>query len=274
MNLSLSLSEGTLRLEREGPFAWIIVDQRDKHNSLTEAMWRSIPKIVSEVDADENIRVIILRGAGDKAFSAGADISEFETNRQGAAAREYDYFNHAAFDALARTVKPTIAMIHGFCLGSGLGLALSCDMRVASESALFGLTPARLGIAYNPRWIKPLVAIVGVAYAKELLFTAERVDTATALRMRLINHRFPVSQLENATRELAQMISENAPLSILAAKRSIDAFASDLSAETQHHLDQLVERCYASDDYLEGQRAFIEKRKPVFKCTYKRQDPM
>ena len=269
MNLALSISDGAIRLEREGPFAWIIIDQRNKYNSLTAAMWRALPHAVAEADGDESIRVIILRGAGNKAFSAGADISEFEEKRHGDAAREYDSFNHTAFDILSRTSKPTIAMIQGFCLGGGLGLALSCDLRFSDEGALFGLPPARLGIAYNPRWIKPLVAIVGAAYAKELLFTAERISAETAFHMGLINSVFPADELEETIRGVAQNIADNAPLSIMAAKRSIDAFASDLSAETLHYLDNMVERCFASEDYLEGRRAFIEKRRPVFRCTYK-----
>lgn len=156
-------------------------------------------------------------------------------------------------------------MIQGFCLGGGMALALCCDLRMAAEGAQFSIPPARLGLGYHPRWIKPLLACVSPATAKELLFTAERFGTSNALRMGLINRVVPPDGLEAGVRALAQTIAENAPLTIQAAKRTIDAFAADLAAGQMQELNGLVERCMASEDYAEGRRAFREKRKAAFK---------
>ena len=256
---------GHIRLEKDGAIGWIIIDQPARHNALTAAMWRSLPALVGEAEADSGIRVIVLRGAGGKAFSAGADISEFDTAREGEAARAYDALNQDAFDALSGASKPVIAMIQGFCLGGGMALALCCDLRVAADGAQFSIPPAKLGLGYHPRWIKPLLACVSPASAKELLFTAERYGTGDALRMGLINRIVPPDQLEAAVRALAQTIAENAPLTIHAAKRTIDAFAADLAPAQMQELSELAERCMASEDYAEGRRAFLEKRKAQFK---------
>lgn len=264
MNTSTILASGTVRLEREGPIGWIIVDHPEKHNALNTEMWRRLPHAIVEAEADSAIRVIIVRGEGDKAFCAGADISEFDTNRLGSGAREYDTFNHTAFDMMSRAGKPVLAMVHGFCLGGGLGLMVCSDVRIASDRAVFGLPPARLGLGYNPRWIKPLVAIMGAANAKELFFTGERIDAAAAQRMGLVNRVVPKAELETETRKLALTIAANAPLTMLAAKRAIDAYACELPEAKLRELDALVERCFGSNDYEEGRRAFAEKRKPVF----------
>jgi enoyl-CoA hydratase len=256
---------GRIRLERDAAIGWVVIDQPARHNALTAAMWESLPAIVAQAEADDAIRVLVLRGAGDKAFSAGADISEFDAAREGGAARGYDALNQAAFDALAGAGKPVIAMIEGFCLGGGLALALCCDLRLAAEGAQFSLPPAMLGLGYHPRWIKPLLACVSPASAKELLFTGERFGAGNARSMGLINRVFPPETLEAGARALARTIAENAPLTIHAAKRAIDAFAADLAAATMEELLQLVAKCSASEDYAEGRRAFREKRKPEFK---------
>jgi enoyl-CoA hydratase/carnithine racemase len=256
---------GRIGLERDGAIGWITIDHPARHNALTAAMWRSLPALVGQAEADDAIRVIVLRGAGDKAFSAGADISEFDTARDGGAASGYDALNHAAFDAVAGAGKPVIAMIQGFCLGGGLALALCCDLRVAAEGAQFSIPPAKLGLGYHPLWIKPLLACVSPASAKELLFTAERFGAETARSMGLINRLFPADALEAGVRALALTIAGNAPLTIHAAKRTIDAFAADLAAQRVRELEELVAQCFASEDYAEGRRAFREKRKPEFK---------
>jgi enoyl-CoA hydratase len=264
MNATESAETGEIRLEKDGPLAWIVIAQPARLNALTAAMWERLPVAIAEADADASIRVVLLRGEGRRAFSAGADISEFDTAREGAAAAAYDALNHAAFDALSGAGKPVIAMIEGFCLGGGLGLALCCDLRVAAEGAQFSLPPAKLGLGYHPRWIKPLLACVSPASAKELLFTGERFGTHDALRMGLLNRVTPPGALEAEVRGLAGTIAANAPLTIHAAKRAIDAFGPSLGAETMQDLTELAERCFASDDYAEGRRAFREKRKPQF----------
>jgi enoyl-CoA hydratase/carnithine racemase len=256
---------GNIRLKKDGSLAWVVIDRPARLNALNAAMWQSLPQAIAEADADASIRVIILRGEGRKAFSSGADISEFDAAREGASAPAYDALNHAAFDALSGAGKPVIAMIEGFCLGGGLGLALCCDLRVAAEDAQFSLPPAKLGLGYHPRWIKPLLACVSPASAKELLFTGERFGAQDALRMGLLNRVTSPDALEAEVRGLANVIAANAPLTIHAAKGAIDAFAAALTAETMRDLTELAERCFASDDYAEGRRAFREKRKPQFR---------
>ena len=254
-----------LTLRIDAGVAWIVADNPQRMNAWTAAMWASLPAYLAAADADPAARVIVLRGAGDKAFSAGADISEFETARSGDAARHYDELNHAAFAALTGTAKPTIAMIHGFCLGGGLALALCCDLRLADDKAQFSIPAARLGIGYNPRWVRPLLAVVSPARAKELQFTGRRFSAAEAAGMCLGNCLVAPDALEAETGELASAIARNAPLTIRAAKQTIDALARHPESADTSALDRLVEACFTSEDYAEGRRAFLEKRPPQFK---------
>ncbi len=255
---------GDLRVRAEGPLAVIVIDNPARLNAMTVAMWRKLPGLLAALDADPVVRLIILRGAGDKAFSAGADISEFAEARTPATARDYDALNHAAFEAVLGCVKPTLAAIEGFCLGGGFELALCCDLRVAAEGSVFGIPAARLGIGYNARWIRPLLSAMSPAAAKELLFTGERFDCTNALRMGLINRAFPRETFEASLAALAGGIADNAPLTIRAAKAAIDEFVRAPQQPDYARLDALVEACFNSEDYAEGQRAFLEKRKPVF----------
>ena len=254
-----------LSLKIDGALAWITADNAARMNALTSEMWAAIPRHVAVAEADANVRIIVLRGAGTKAFSAGADISEFETARTGDAAAHYDNLNHAAFEALLACSKPTLAMIHGFCLGGGLGLAACCDLRLADEASQFAIPAAKLGLGYNPRWVRPLLAMARPADVKELLFTGRRFTSSEALAMGLVNRIYPAGQLETETRALAAVIAGNAPLTIKAAKLTID----ELTARPEHpdraRLDAAVAACFDSDDYAEGRRAFLEKRKPLFK---------
>lgn len=255
----------TLRYEKEGAIAWITADNPARMNALTAAMWKSIPDAVGSAVEDPEVRVIIVRGAGDKAFSAGADISEFESSRTGDAAKTYDALNDAAFNALIGCPKPTIAMIHGFCLGGGLGLALCCDMRIADDASQFAIPAAKLGIGYNARWVRPILAAVPAARAKELLFTGRRFRSADAEAMGLISQLVPKGELENTVKALAAEIAANAPLSVAAAKKVIDEISRHPEHPDMAALDAAIAACFASEDYAEGRRAFLEKRKPEFK---------
>ena len=225
----------------------------------------ALPRMITDAEQNEDVRVIVLSGAGDKAFSAGADISEFEQTRTAALAADYDTLNNVAFDTLAASAKPTIAMINGFCLGGGLEVALCCDLRVASIASQFSVPAAKLGIGYNPRWMRPMLGVVSAAHAKELLFTGRRFSANDAAAMGLVNTVVEVSALTATTTALADEIAGNAPLSILAAKRCIDALAANPARQDMADLDALVAACFDSADYIEGRRAFMEKRKPVFK---------
>jgi enoyl-CoA hydratase len=254
-----------LRYAKEGAIVWITADNSARMNALTAAMWRALPAAIGTAVADPDVRVVILRGAGDMAFSAGADISEFESARTGDAAKEYDALNEAAFNALIGCPKPTIAMIHGFCLGGGLGLALCCDMRIADEASQFAIPAAKLGIGYNARWARPILAAVPIARAKELLFTGRRLRSADAEAMGLVSQLVPKTELEATVRALALEIAGNAPLSVAAAKRVINEISRHPEHPDMQALDAAVAACFESEDYAEGRRAFLEKRKPEFK---------
>jgi enoyl-CoA hydratase/carnithine racemase len=253
-----------LRLEREGEIAFIVADNPSRMNALTAAMWQALPGALAEAGRDAGVRVIVLRGAGTRAFSAGADISEFESARAGDQAAAYDALNDAAFRALSECPKPTIAMIHGFCLGGGLGLALCTDIRLADETAEFAIPAARLGLGYNARWLRPLLAAVSPSRAKEMLFTGRRFKVAEALAMGLVNQVLPAAELEERTRALAAEIAANAPLTVRASKCTIDELVRHPETPDMAALDAAVAACFESEDYAEGRRAFLEKRKPRF----------
>lgn len=254
----------TLRLELDGQIAFVIADNPNRMNALTAAMWQALPSLLAEAQADPEVRVIVLRGAGERAFSAGADISEFEAMRSGDKAADYDALNQAAFVALSECSKPTIAMIHGFCLGGGLALALCTDMRLADEKAEFAIPAAKLGIGYNARWVRPLLAVVPPTRAKEMLFTGRRFKVAEARAIGLVNEAAPPAELDGRVRALANEIAGNAPLTIKAAKQVIDELVRHPESPDMAALDAAVTACFESEDYAEGRRAFLEKRKPRF----------
>jgi enoyl-CoA hydratase/carnithine racemase len=254
----------TVHLEKSGGIATLLVDNAARMNALTAAMWNAIPSLIAQAEADPAVRVIVLRGAGERAFSAGADISEFETARSGASAADYDRLNDNAFNALSHCSKPTISMIHGFCLGGGLGLALCTDLRLADEKAQFAIPAAKLGIGYNARWVRPLLAAVKPARAKEMLFTGRRFAAEEAFAMGLVNSIVPPAELGARVAALAQDIAANAPLTIRAAKLTIDELTRHPEAPDKSALDAAVNACFESADYAEGRRAFLEKRQPRF----------
>lgn len=253
-----------LRLERDGDIGFVIASNPARMNAFTAGMWRALPEILAAAEAEPGIRVIVLRGAGTRAFSAGADISEFDSARSGEATAAYDTLNDAAFRALSGCSKPTIAMIHGFCLGGGLAIALCADIRLADEAAEFAIPAAKLGLGYNARWVRPLLAAVPPARAKEMLFTGRRFKVAEALAMGLVNTVATTEELESKTRALAGEIAANAPLTVRAAKRTIDELTRNPQTPDLAALDAAVAACFASEDYAEGRLAFKEKRKPRF----------
>ena len=257
-------STAPLFAQKTGTTGWLVFNRPDRQNAITYSMWRDIPRLVDELERDRDVRIIALRGAGKRAFSAGADISEFDEVRSGAdAGRNYDAANDAAFRALAQANKPTIAMIHGYCLGGGLALALNCDLRLASKSASFAIPAAKLGVGYAPHWVHQLVSVVGPAHAKEIFFSGERFDAGRALHMGLVNTVVDDDRLEDETGRLMAQIAQNAPLTIRAIKAAIDACAFHDHDRT--HLQELAEICYDSADFIEGRKAFLGKRPPVFK---------
>lgn len=256
---------GKLLLDRDGPIGRLTLNQPERRNAFSLAMWKALPDVLAALAADEAIRVVVMRGAGGKAFSAGNDISEFGEHR---ATKEgvnaYNAATRSAYDALVDLPKPVIAVIEGYCIGGGLEVALLCDIQIAADNARFAVTPARLGLGYKYDDVALLVRSVGARHAKEILLTGRQFSTEDALRMGLVNHVVPAGELESFVDEIARTIADNAPLSLKAAKLIIAEATKGPGQADLALCERLVDACHASADYQEGQRAFAEKRKPKF----------
>ena len=256
---------GRVRIEREGQIGWVVFDHPERRNAISVEMWRELPRIAAELDEDRNVRVVVLRGVGDVAFVSGADISEFEEKRTGAAAGRYEHDNSQAFQALSRMSKPVLAMIHGFCVGGGVALSLTADVRYAADDAVFAIPAARLGLGYNMGGLQALSQVVGFSAAKEIFFTARRFDAAEALRMRLVNAVLPKAELEAFVRDQAERIAANAPLTLRSVKQIVGELAKPAAERDVAAVETSIHVCMQSEDYREGMRAFLEKRRPEFK---------
>lgn len=251
-----------LVLAVDGAVATLTIDRPAKRNALSYDMWAAIPGAVAEVAADDGVRVLVVRGTDH--FSAGADISEFtDLRRDAEGARRYGAAVHAATTALSGLAKPTVAAITGFCIGGGCELALACDLRLATDDARLGITPAKLGIVFNLPSTKQLVDAVGPAWAKQILYTGEIVDAATALRIGLVNELHPARALPARTRELAELMATRSQVTIRGAK-SIIARIADGRTQEDDEVHALYEHSVTSPDYAEGVAAFLEKRAPRF----------
>lgn len=248
-----------VRLEPPG-IAWVVLDRPARRNAVTAAMWRTLAATFTELGASDEVRVIVLAGAGEH-FCAGVDIAEFGDVRAGSGAAEVDVDTCAA--AIAAAPRATIAAVRGFCLGGGCGLALACDFRLADRTAQFGIPAARLSIVYGIQECRNLIGTVGLANAKRILFTAGRFDAAAAARMGLVDEVVDGS-LEDATRAFAATLAENAPLSIAGAKLILTALAHGTVEQRAREIAAAVERANESEDYREGVRAFLDKRRPEF----------
>ena len=255
---------GAIRTRIEDGLGWIIFDHEARRNAITREMWREIPRAVETLEHSDEVRVVLLRGAGEVAFVSGADISEFEQTRIGSAAEEYDRENGRAFDALLGLSKPSIALIHGFCVGGGCALALTADLRYAADDAVFGIPAARLGLGYGAAGIENLVRVVGLPAAKEIFFTARRFGAADALRRGLVNDVIAKADVDRTVLETARQIATNAPLTLRSAKLVLKELAKAPAARDHAAIGASIRACYASDDYAEGVRAFLEKRSPRF----------
>ena len=240
-------------------------DSPAKRNAINGAMWRGIPDAMAAFDADPQVRCVAFRGAGTEAFSAGADISEFDRIRsQDSAVAEYDGLLDRVLHSIQDSRKPSLAMIHGFCMGGGLEVALACDLRYCGASAQFAIPAAKLGLAYNVEGHKRLIETIGHARTREIMFLGGRYVAADALAMGLVNKVLPDDSLEKYSSEILQTLADNAPLAIANSKTIIEEYVKSEGAPDPAVMQAAMKRCIESDDYKEGRRAFMEKRKPRF----------
>ncbi|MGX1350457.1 enoyl-CoA hydratase [Bradyrhizobium elkanii] len=261
----MKLATDKMIAQKEGAIGWITFNNPDRHNAVSLSMWQGLYDAVTAFAADSGVRTIVLRGAGEEAFVSGADISEFEENRSTEdAVHAYDEVAHRATDGLANVNKPTIAMIRGYCLGGGLAVALSCDLRIAGVGASFAVPAAKLGLGYAFEGVRRLVDVVGPSFAREIFYTARQFSADEAAAMGLVNRLVPAEQLELYVRDYAATIANNAPLTVASIKTLISQMLKDESGRDHQLCRDVVARCFASQDYREGRRAFMEKRKPKF----------
>ena len=250
---------------KDSSIGWMIFNNPERHNAVSLEMWEAAEKILADFENDPAIRVIVLTGAGGKAFVSGADISKFESERATTEAVEaYNKTTERAHRRLENLGKPTIAMIRGYCIGGGLALAISCDLRICTEASRFAVPAAKLGLGYKLGGIQKLIGLVGPSFAKEIFFTARQFSSAEAAQMGLVNRVVPDGELEAKIQEYAETIAGNAPMTVHSVKRLVAEAMKDGDKRDVALCDRLVAECFASQDYIEGRRAFMEKRKPVF----------
>ena len=252
--------------EKDGAIGRLIFNNPARHNAVSLEMWEAVTWILDDFERDDAIRVIVVSGAGGHAFVSGADISEFKERRASEeAVAAYSKISEGARQRLQDTPKPTIAMIQGYCIGGGVGTALACDVRIAAEGSRFGIPAAKLGLGYGYDGIRRLIDLVGPACAREIFYTARQFSAEEALRMGLVNQVVPADQLEGYVNDYCQMIAANAPLTIRSVKTIVREAMKDERDRDLVLCKRFVDECFASEDYIEGRTAFMEKRKPVFK---------
>jgi enoyl-CoA hydratase len=256
---------GKMLAARDGGIGFITFNQPEKRNAMSMEMWLGLGEILGEFEEDSSISCVVMSGAGDKAFVSGADISQFEKNRNSAdTQKEYDRITGIGRNQLNSFSKPIIAKIRGFCLGGGLALAMATDLRIASPDSQFGIPAARLSVAYAPEAVKRLIDLVGPSHARMILYTARRIDAQEAERIGLINQCVPLEDLDRTVMEIARSIAENAPLSVRASKLTINEMLKDESQRDMAPIAAIGDRCFNSADFKEGRTAFMEKRRPKF----------
>jgi enoyl-CoA hydratase len=254
-----------IRTEVEGGVGWIVFNNPERHNAVSLEMWQGAHDAMRAFMDDDAIRLIGITGAGDRAFISGADISKFESERaQAEAVKKYDSTSAAFVDALASVEKPTLARINGYCLGGGLNIAICCDLRIASDDSQFGIPAAKLGLGYGYKGFRRLADVVGLAHAREIAFLGERFDAARAHHMGLITRLVPKARLDDEVARICDTITGNAPLTVRAFKIAALEHAKDPADRDLQRSQDAVKACFESDDYKEGRRAFMEKRKPNF----------
>ncbi len=261
----MKLATDKMIARKDGAIGWITFNNPARHNAVSMAMWEALFQIVTDYAADDAIRVIVVEGAGGKAFVSGADISEFEEKRSSPeTTRLYNETAGRGSRALKDVNKPTIAMIRGYCVGGGVSTALACDMRIAAEGSTFAVPAAKLGLGYEFEGVRKLVDVVGPSFAREIFYTARQFTAQEALAMGLINRLLPADGLESYVRDYAAAIAANAPLTVASIKTLVAQVLKDESERDMKLCQDVVDRCFNSADYKEGRQAFMEKRKAKF----------
>ncbi len=260
------MSGADILVERDGAVATVVLNRPHVRNAIRFDMWGELARVTTELGKDDAVRALVFRGAGTQAFASGADISEFTENRKDTAtALRYNAQTEAAYTAIRRCLKPTVAMIFGYCMGGAMAVAMACDLRFAAEGSRFGIPAARLSIIYGAAAVGQLVDLVGPAHAKDILFSARTVGDREALAMGFIQRLLPAAELAAYTYEYLRTVADNAPLSVQGAKVTIDGHLDGVDEEDQQRLRELVLQTFESEDYKEGTRAFLEKRPPRFR---------
>jgi enoyl-CoA hydratase/carnithine racemase len=252
-------------VERSGRIATVVFNRPHVRNAFNLAMWSALPGVVEGLARDPGVRAIVFRGAGEEAFASGADISEFRENRRDRASAEaYNARTAAAYHAIEGCPKPTVAMIHGYCMGGAIATAMACDLRFSADTGKFGIPAARLGIIYGLHSVKRLVSLVGPARAKDILFSARVLDADEALRIGFVERVVPAAELAGYTYEYLAHVADNAPLTVQGAKLIVEAIVEDGGASKQAEIERVQLEAFESEDYREGTAAFLEKRRPRF----------
>ena len=251
---------------KDGAIGWVIFNNPEKRNAMSLEMSEATAATMESYAKDPEVRVVILRGQGDKAFISGADISQFKERRSNAEqVKAAEAISERCNKAIRECPKPVIAMIRGYCMGGGLGTAVVCDLRIASDDSRFGVPAAKLGVGYRFNGIRRLSEVVGPQFTAEIFYTGRQFSAQEALQMGLINRMLPAAELEKYVLDYAATLAGNAPLTIAAVKRSLIELRRDPADRNIDLCQKMVDDCFASEDYVEGRNAFMEKRKPAFK---------
>jgi enoyl-CoA hydratase len=259
------LAEELLLVQKEGNICTLTINRPEKRNSMNPEILLQLGDTLDSLKEEGEVRVVVIRGAGEESFSSGYDIGRISTGSREETGPRQNPLEYG-MEAVLAYPYPVIAMIYGYAIGAGLELAVTCDLRLAADTARLGITPAKLGVVYHHPGVLKFVNLVGVAQTKELFYTGRLITAQRAEHIGLVDHVLPAQELAKATYDLAGEIAENAPLSVSGTKATIARLLSyqTLCPEDEAELRKLQAQAYASEDLKEGQRAFMEKRKPKF----------